>query len=246
MKAIKEKCVKSGLYKKRITKDIFVILKNIEIICFIDINNVNKYPKCILNNLNGNKYKTLKNYLKNYWFKKDLHEYNFSEFIKKYKTNKKIFEKLYLTNNIVESLHGKINYYLPKHTTNRINFINTLKNIFINDTCNNNTIIRHDYKTKAMILLIEKENINNEFKWISFDIFKKYLNSILNNKNINNLNEEYKKLFDSNVYSFSNSDNEDKGNNNIINEQAEENFDNKEDSDYKSEDLNESIEIHDD
>jgi len=66
----------------------------------------------------------------------------------------------------VESIHGKINYFLPKKITNQNSFIKSIKNIFINDFINNSSIIRYDYKTKGMILLIEKENINNEFKWI--------------------------------------------------------------------------------
>ena len=53
---------------------------------FYCIKNVNKYQKFILNNLNETKYKTLKKYLKDYWFKKDPHEYNYSKFINKYKT----------------------------------------------------------------------------------------------------------------------------------------------------------------
>ena len=34
--------------------------------------------------------------------------------------------KIYITNNIVESIHGKINYYLPKHITNAFNFLNCI------------------------------------------------------------------------------------------------------------------------
>ena len=34
--------------------------------------------------------------------------------------------KIYITNNIVESIHGKINYYLPKHITNAYNFLDCI------------------------------------------------------------------------------------------------------------------------
>lgn len=101
------------------------------------------------------------------WFKKNIEEYNFSEFINKYKSDNEKLKKLYITNNIVESFHGKLNYFLPKKITNQSNFIKSIKNIFINDTINNNTIIRYDYKTRGILLLIERENINNDFKWIS-------------------------------------------------------------------------------
>ena len=33
-------------------------------------------------------------------------------------------EKLYLTNNIIESLHAKLNYFLPSNVTNQYNFVN--------------------------------------------------------------------------------------------------------------------------
>ena len=73
---------------------------------------------------------------------------------------------------------------MPKHITNVQNFINSLNNIFINDTINNNTTIRHDYVTKSMILLIEKEKLNKKFKWIQYETFKLYLNMSLKNEDI--------------------------------------------------------------
>ena len=62
-------------------------------------------------------------YLKNYWFKKNNNIYNFSDFIKKYSNEKKYMNKIYITNNIVESIHCKINYYLLKHITNAFYFL---------------------------------------------------------------------------------------------------------------------------
>ena len=32
-------------------------------------------------------------------------------------------EKLYLTNNIIENIKAKLNYYLPRHLTNKYNFV---------------------------------------------------------------------------------------------------------------------------
>ena len=48
----------------------------------------------------------------------------------------------------------------------------------MNDKIDNNTIIRYDYITKSLLLLIDKENINNHFKWIDLTKFKYYLNLI--------------------------------------------------------------------
>ena len=92
--------------------------------------------------------------------------------------------KIYLTINIVELIHGKLNYFLPKKITDQISFLRYLNNILINDEINNDKITLYHYKTQSIIMLIEKENINNEFKWIKYDTFKNYLNIVLNNSNI--------------------------------------------------------------
>ena len=195
MQAVRAKCNKLGLCKKKLNKELYVVLKNIELICLIDSDNIKKYKDFLLENLNKKeKYKSLSRYLKNYWFKKPNNIYNFSEFFKKFKGNKKYLDKIYLTNNIVESIHGKLNYYLPKHITNSFNFINAINNIFVNDVLNNNNIIRHDFKTKALLLLIENENINNNFKWISYEQFKYYLNKVIKGENDNILENEVEKF----------------------------------------------------
>lgn len=58
-----------------------------------------------------------------------------------------------------------------------------MNNIFVNDAINNENNIRHDYKTKSLLLLIEKEHFNEEFKWITFEKFKYYLNLVIKNDN---------------------------------------------------------------
>ena len=57
---------------------------------------------------------------------------------------------MYMTNNIVESYHSRINYYLPKHKYNKHNFIKCIENIIYNDMIKNNDVIRHEYKTKGI------------------------------------------------------------------------------------------------
>ena len=135
IKAIREKLHKLGLYNKKLNKETFTIIKNIELICFLDIDKVDKFKSFIIETINTKpKYKKFINYLNNYWFKKNNRIYNYSEFFSKYKNDNLALNKIYLTNNIVESIHGKLNYYLPKHIANNQNFINSLNNIFINDT----------------------------------------------------------------------------------------------------------------
>ena len=55
------------------------------------------------------------NYLKNYIFKIINNGYNYSKIINEYlEGNNRSIEKLYLTNNICESINSKINFYLLK------------------------------------------------------------------------------------------------------------------------------------
>ena len=64
-------------------------------------------------------------YLVNYIFKLNPDVYNYEALIK-YKSKNisksKILKKFYTTNNIVESLNSKLNYYLPKKSTNNRRF----------------------------------------------------------------------------------------------------------------------------
>lgn len=81
----------------------------------IDLKKIKEYQKLFLEHLNQKeKYTKLIKYIKNYWSNKSPVEYNYSEFIKRYKDNNTYMNKLYLTNNIVESIHGKLNYFYKK------------------------------------------------------------------------------------------------------------------------------------
>ena len=102
-------------------------------------------------------------------------------------------DKLYVTNNIIESLHSKLNYYLPRHVANQYNFINVIKNILINDSIINTSIIRKDIKTKTLLYIIDKEKLNTNFKWIEEKTFKLYLKKIINdNFDYDNEDESHK------------------------------------------------------
>ena len=59
--------------------------------------------------------------------------------------NNKPLEKLYLTNNICESINSKINLYLPKKVTSNSDFVDCLTKIFINNKFEKKDIMRHDY-----------------------------------------------------------------------------------------------------
>ena len=53
--------------------------------------------------------------------------------------------------------------------------VNSLKDILINDAFKNTDIVRKDYKAKSLLLLIDKEKLNNNFKWIEYNTFKSFL-----------------------------------------------------------------------
>ena len=57
---------------------------------------------------------------------------------------------------MVESIHSKINLYLPKHKSTKYNLIKALENIIFNDSMKIANLERYDYKTKALLDLIEK------------------------------------------------------------------------------------------
>lgn len=76
--------------------------------------------------------------------------------------------KIYFTNNIVENINSKINYYLPKKITNNVDFVNSISKIIINSKFNKNEVIRKDYITRSIISIIKKFKLNETPRWISY------------------------------------------------------------------------------
>ena len=168
-KAIREKLKKLSKENRFLSKNNYIILKNIELLCSINIERIEGYKKFIIDKLikiNANK--SFIEYLQNYWFKKNIRDYNYSYFIEKFKKNDSALKKLYLTNNILESLHSKISNNLSGSIPSKYNFIKCMKIILINDIIKHDNYKRYDFITKSIILLIEKENLNKYY----FDIQK--------------------------------------------------------------------------
>lgn len=93
-------------------------MKNIELLCFIDIKNIPKFKNIILEKLkNDTNIKSFYNYLKKYLFKLNPKIYNYVELINYFeKDNNNLFlNKLYTTNNICESINSKINFFAKKN-----------------------------------------------------------------------------------------------------------------------------------
>ena len=87
---------------------------------------MNKQQKIIIDKLNNNeKFKHLLKCLQKYLFKLDYSLYNYEQILNLVSNNLNILctERIYLTNNIFESLNGKIIYYLPKKSTNNLDFV---------------------------------------------------------------------------------------------------------------------------
>ena len=165
-------------------------------LCFINTNLFEELKKIIIEKLISlKKYNKFIEYLKRTWFKKGRIDYNYSDIIKKYYNNNDIINKMFLTNNIIESIHSKINQFLPKHKTTVYNFIKALENIIFNDTIKYNILYRTDFKTRSLLLLLEKENLINELHWVKNDIFEKYYNDIKSyNSRESNISELSKKI----------------------------------------------------
>ena len=82
-------------------------------------------------------YKPFVKYLKQYLFKLNENIYNYEKLI--YNQSGEIIEdnkysrKLYLTNNVSESINQKLNFYLPKRATNNKDFVVSVSKVLINN-----------------------------------------------------------------------------------------------------------------
>ena len=83
-------------------------MKNIELICFISEERSEGFKKFFIDKL----------------IKSNINK-SFIDYLQ----NDAALKKLYLTNNILESLHSKINYNLPHSIPNKYNFIKCMKYI---------------------------------------------------------------------------------------------------------------------
>ena len=82
-KMIRNQLMKSGLCNRKLNKYSLEIIRNIQILCFIEKNNINKYKELIINKIkNNDKLTSFIKYLKNYIYKIDPSIYNYADFIK--------------------------------------------------------------------------------------------------------------------------------------------------------------------
>jgi len=194
---IRGKLTKCGLCKKKMNKKAIEIIKNIELLCFIELKNIKKFETIILDKLkNEDKLNSFIKYLKNYLFKLDPKIYNYTEIINYFKNNSsnQYLKFLYTTNNICETINSKLNHYLPKQSTTNYNFVQSIIKVISNESFKKKKKTRNDYISRGLLKLIEKEEFNLNLRWITFSEIKKYqemiikdLNEEINENNINNI-----------------------------------------------------------
>ena len=117
---------------------------------------------------------------------KNFEIYNYYKLIKdNNQGNSNIINHIFLTNNISESLHSKINYYIPRSKMTSFVFINAIKNILFKNELKTNIIKRRDYISKTLIKFAKDITDSKHFKWITHENFIKEQKKIIKDENEN-------------------------------------------------------------
>ena len=123
----------------------------------------------------NNKEIKLYEYLKSYWvINRGINTFNYFDIIIK-QSNSKNLENIFITNNIIESFHAKINNYLPKGLITSKSFYISIINILKDSVLNKNAIKRHEYKTKTLINISKSYNNEGEIVIINGTHIKNFM-----------------------------------------------------------------------
>lgn len=169
------------LIKSRITKYSYEIIKNIELLAFIKPSMINDYIKFLKIHLKKDKEKDLFKYLDKNWFSRDINEFNYYEILDN-NNLKETLSHFFATNNVAESLHSKMNQYLPNNKNSNTNFIISIRNIISNYELKKENIIRKVYVTRTLIEY-SKTLMNNNFTWLTYNTFKNLEKNLIKNSN---------------------------------------------------------------
>ena len=174
------KKIKSLNFPKNYKSSLYMIKKNIQIICFLKKNLIYKYMDFLKSYLNNDeKEMNLYNYIYNYWIKlRGIDSINYYDFIKRFK-NEDGLKYIFITNNIIESFHAKLSKNLPKGKTTEKTFILAMIKILNDKNLNKIDIKRHDYQTRALIKFANLFNESEKFEWIAYSDFKITLKNII-------------------------------------------------------------------
>lgn len=128
-------------------------------------------------------------YFENYWIKKrGIKSINYYDIIINME-NKNKLKYIFISNNIIESFHGKIERYLPKGATTIKVFLISMNKILKDIKLEKHEVIRHDIKAQTLILIANKFNESKEVKWISYNEYKNIEYDVIR-KSYNNMKDE--------------------------------------------------------
>ena len=92
---------------------------------------------------------------------------------------------MFITNNIIESFHGKINKYIPKGKTTSKGFVLSMNNILKDSNLLKKDIKRDDFKTRTLLEISYKYNNKEAFKWFTYQDYKKIETKIIKRIQVN-------------------------------------------------------------
>ena len=121
-------------------------------------------------------YNSFVSYVKRYIFKFHSSIYYYNKLIihSKEKNSDIYINKIYTTNNIVESINSKLDYYLPKSSINNLSFINSLSKFLSTEDYKKACNKRNDIIACTFIKILEDNNFCNNLRWLNFQEFIKY------------------------------------------------------------------------
>ena len=171
-----------------------------EILCFINENKVDEYFEFLKKNISINeKENKFMTYYEKTWLKKYKKMFNYGNLIyyihksknlfiikkgDKYSKNNlvskfKSLEKVYFTNNVCESIHGQIAKYIQNRNVSKSLFKDTIIYILNKRFLNFSKIVRRDFVTRSLIILIEKQNLNENPLFINFKELKQKIENTI-------------------------------------------------------------------
>ena len=116
----------------------------------------------------------------------------------------KSLDLIYFTNNVCESIHAKIAKFIPNKKITKNIFKDCLNYILKDYAYNIKNNIRKDYICRSLIIILLKFNINEELKFIDYNLFnteiKKTISIMTKVIDIKEINEikNYIEIYDNN------------------------------------------------
>ena len=91
----------------------------------------------------------------------------------------KYLDKVYITNNICEIIHSNISKYIGENKISKNTFRDTLNYILSEYSIKSKNNIRKDYVSRTIIYLIEKYELNENPKFLEYNLLNKELQNTI-------------------------------------------------------------------